>query len=82
MGIFPFAKVVEVAIGALEVVELGLLASPENAESEEAHEVGNELGSEGQQGAVKLVFAVHCVAERDVQVENQQGHSDREDAVA
>ena len=41
----------EVAGAVADVVELGLLAGPEDAQGEEAHEVGDPLGAEGAEGA-------------------------------
>lgn len=62
-------------------VELGLLRDPEDAERQEAREVRQQpralLGE--QAGEVGLGF--HALGRRHLQVEDQERHGDREDAV-
>jgi len=72
----------EVAIGAGNVVELGLLTVPEDAEGEEAHEVHEELRDEGHEGEPEAALGVDGLAEWRVEIEDEEGHGDGEDSVA
>lgn len=70
------------AVGAGEVVELRLLADPENAESEEAHHVHDQWRSERDQRVQEVAFGVDRFRGGDAEVEDEQRHGHAEDAVA
>jgi len=72
----------EIAVGAGEVVELGLLADPENAVGHDAHEEDDEARGERDQGVPEIVLGVDGFGGGDAQVEDEQGHGDGEEAVA
>ena len=72
----------EIAVGAREVVELGLLADPEDAIGHDAHEEYEQARRERDQQAAKVVFRVNSFGGGDAEVEDQERHSDGEDAVA
>ncbi|HEX7158959.1 MAG TPA: hypothetical protein VF214_08100 [Edaphobacter sp.] len=57
-------------------------SDPEDAESEEAHQVDEQARGEGEQDAAEVVLAVHGFGSGNFQVEHEQGHGDGEDAVA
>ena len=63
------------------MVELGLLAGPEDAEGEKAHAVGHVLGRVGAESGQQRAFGVNSLGRGNVQVENEQGHCNGEDAV-
>jgi hypothetical protein len=72
----------EVAVGAGEVVELGLLADSEDAVGHDAHQEYDEARGEGEQGVPEIVLGVDGFGGGDPQVEDEQGHGDGEEAVA
>ena len=63
------------------MVELGLLAGPEDAEGEKAHAVGHVLGRVGAESCQQRTFGVNGLGRGNVQVEDEQGHGNGEDAV-
>src|SRR5664279_509106 len=72
----------EAAVGAPQVIELGLLAYPENAQDHEAHHVHQQAGREAEKGVPEIMFAVDRFRSWGAKIECEQGHRDREDAVA
>ncbi len=72
----------EIAVGAGEVVELGLLADPEDAVGHDAHQKDDEARRENNESAAKVVLGVDGSGGGDMQVEDEQGHGDSEDSVA
>jgi len=72
----------EVAVGAGEVVELSLLADPEDAEGHDAHEEDDEARCECEEDLAEVVLGVNSFGGGDAEVENEQGHGHGEDAVA
>ncbi len=70
------------AVGAGEVVELRLLANPENTKRDKAHQVRDELGSETAQSGAKFRATVNGFAGRNAQIKHQKRHGDGEDSVA
>ena len=71
----------EIAVGAGEVVELGLLADPENAVGHDAHQENDEARGERDEGVPEIVLGVDGFGGGDAQVEDEQGHGDGEEAV-
>lgn len=67
----------EIAVGAGEVVELGLLANPEDAVGHNAHEEDEQARREREQGVPEIVLGVDSLGGGDA-----QGHGDGEEAVA
>jgi hypothetical protein len=72
----------EVAVGAGELVELGLLAHPEDAIEHDAHQKYDETRREHDEGMPEVVLGMNGFAGGDAEVEHQQGHGYGEDAVA
>jgi hypothetical protein len=72
----------EIAVGAGEVVELSLLADPEDAVGHDAHQENDEARGEFDQGAPEIVLGVDGFGGGDAEVEDEQGHGDGEEAVA
>ncbi len=72
----------EIAVGAGEVVELGLLAHPEDAVGHDAHEEDDQARGEHDERAAKVVLGVDGFGGGDAKVENEQSHGDGEDTVA
>jgi hypothetical protein len=67
--------------GSRPVIELGLLADPQDAERVKARPVHDELGAERHQRVPHLLVAVNDLGSRYSQVEHHQGHGHREDPV-
>lgn len=72
----------EISVGTFDVIELSLLADPENSEGEKAEEIDEELRSERGHGAEKIVFGTNGFAGRGAEFEEKQSHRNGEDAVA
>ena len=72
----------EVARAFADVVELGLLAGPEDAQGEKAHAVGDPLRAQCGRALRAVRLGVHLGGGGDVQVEHQQRHGHGKDAVA
>ena len=72
----------EVAGALADVIELGLLAGPEDAEGEKAHAVGHPLWAECAEGGGKFAFAVNLRGGGDVEVEDEERHGHGKDAIA
>jgi hypothetical protein len=72
----------EIARALLDVVQLGLLSGPEDPQREKAHAVYDPLRSQRGKGLDEFVLGVDLRSCGGVQVEHQQGHGYREDAVA
>ncbi len=72
----------EIAVGAGEVVELGLLADPEDAVGHDAHEEDEQARGECDEDAAKVVLRVDGFGGGDAQVEDEERHGYGEDAVA
>jgi len=71
----------EIAVGASEVVELGLLADPEDAVGHDAHQEYDKAWGERDQGVPEIVLGMDSFGGGDAEVEHEQGHGDREEAV-
>ena len=71
----------EVAVGAGEVVELGLLADPEDAVGHDAHQKDEQAGREYEQGMPEIALGVNGFGGGDAEIEHEQGHGHGEDAV-
>ncbi len=85
----------EPVVAAREVVELGLLAGPEDAQGQKAHQVREQvrtqwhkripdcgLGRKGPWSPNRLLRMRRHPNGRDRDVQDEQGHRDREDPVA
>jgi len=72
----------QVARALADVIELGLLARPEDAQGEEAHQVGHPLGAKSAKREQKIAFRTHLGGGGNVDVQHQQGHRHGEDAIA
>jgi len=72
----------EIAVGAGEIVELGLLANPEDAVGHDAHEEDEQARRQYDECATEIVFGVNGFGGGDAEVEDKQRHGDGEDAVA
>lgn len=71
----------EVTVGTADVIELSLLADPENSEGQEAEEINEKLGGERRHAAKQIVFGVNGFTRWSVEFEEEESHS-HEDAVA
>ena len=65
-----------------EVVELGLLADPEDAVGHDAHGIDDQAGGEYDEGVLEIALRVYGFDGGDAEIEHEQGHGDGEDAVA
>ncbi len=72
----------EIAVGAGEIVELGLLADPEDSVGHDAHQKDDEAWRQNNQSVAEIVFGVDSSGGGDAKVEDEQGHGDGEDSVA
>ena len=72
----------EIAVGAGEIVELSLLADPEDAVGHDAHQEDDEARRENNESVAEVVFGVDCFGGGDAEIEDKQGHGDGEDSVA
>ena len=72
----------EVAVGAGELVELRLLADPEDAVRHDAHQKYDETGREHDQGMPEVMLGMNGFAGGDAEVKHEKGHGYGEDAVA
>ena len=63
-------------------IQLGLLAHPENSQSQEAHQVDGKLRKKSRHRVQQIAFAVNRFAGGNMEVQKQQGHGDREYTVA
>jgi hypothetical protein len=68
----------QIAVAPGEAVQLGLLAHPEDAESQETHEVGDQTGGKMLKSTPQVRLVVDGVACRHVQVEHEKQHGDGE----
>src|SRR5215472_11787488 len=71
----------KIPVGTGKMVELGLLADPEDAECHHAHEKNQEPGGQGQQNAAEVMFRMDEVRSRYPEIEDQQRHGDGEDSI-
>ena len=72
----------EVAVGAGEVVELGLLADPEDAVGHDGHQKNQQARGERDEDAAEVMLGVYGFGRGDAEVEDEQGHGDGKDSVA
>ena len=72
----------EVAVCAREEVELRLLTHPKNAERHKGHRIGNETRQLSDEGCAQIAFSLDHARDRHVQVQDQQRHRKRKEAVA
>lgn len=68
--------------GTVEMIQLGLLSDPENAQREEAHKVNEKLGSKRKERAPQIPFVMDQLACGNMKLQQEQRHGHREDAVA
>jgi hypothetical protein len=68
--------------GTVEMIQLGLLSDPENAQREEAHKVNEKLGSKRKERTPQIAFTMDQLACRNVKLQQEQRHGHREDPVA
>ena len=71
----------EAHVRTFQMIELRLLADPENAESEKAHKIDEDVGSKAEQGVKKVAIAVDDFGGGEAKVDGEQSHGDGEDAV-
>jgi len=71
----------QAAVGACEVVELGLLADPENSQGQETHHVYQQPRRQGHQSVPQFVLTVNCFSRRSAKIEHQQRHGHGKNAV-
>src|SRR5438105_11710922 len=69
------------SVRAGEIVELGLLAYPENAQRQKAHHVHEQTRREQNQGVAQITLVVYGFSRRNSKIEYEQGHSDREHTI-
>src|SRR5258708_38060040 len=69
------------SIDAGEIVQLCLLAVPEDAKRQEAHEVRNQLGRHPGQHAPEVFLAMDSFSDRSVKIEDEQRHRHGENPV-
>src|SRR3984893_18553536 len=72
----------EVAVGACELIELRLLADPEDAVGHHAHQEDKNARGEHNQDAPEIALGVNGFPGGDVKVKHKQGHGHRKDAIA
>lgn len=72
----------EVSVGAGDVVELRLLADPENAVGHDAHQKNQNSRREHDQVLPEIALGVDSFGGRDPEIEHEQRHGYGEDAVA
>ena len=72
----------EIAVGAGEVVELGLLADPEDADGHDAHQKDERRGESAMRAWPEIALGVDGFGGGDAEIEDEQGHGYGEDAVA
>jgi hypothetical protein len=75
----------KMAIASSEIVELSLLADPENAERQKTHQIGEEVRRKLDKSLPKFQIIGNWITNsthRNVKVEHKQRHRDGEDAVA
>ena len=72
----------QIAVGAGEIVELGLLADPEDAVGHDAHHENDEAWRENNESMAEVVLGVDSFGGGDAKVEHEQGHGNGEDSVA
>ena len=68
--------------GSLHVVELRLLTHPKDPEGQEAQAIDNERRDEGCQNPQQVPLRVNRFGKRNMELQNQQSHSDAENAIA
>lgn len=69
-------------ITARKVIQLRLLADPENTERHKAQKIGEQVRRELDQSRPQGALVAKLFYHWRMQVEDKQGHSDSEDAVA
>src|SRR5580704_2757880 len=72
----------EVALGALEVVELRLLAHPKNAKSQKAHQINQELWREVGKRGTQIAFAANQLLRGHMKFQQKQSHGHAKDTIA
>jgi len=72
----------EIAVGAGELIELRLLADPEDANGHYAHQKEKQPGRECDQHVPQIALGVHRVVGGNAEIEHEQCHGHGEDAVA
>jgi len=72
----------QVPVAARELAELRFLAVPENSQRNETHQVRNYLRAHRAQRLQQSVFAVNRIPQRSAQIDHQQRHRKRKNAVA
>ena len=72
----------QVARAFFQMIELRLLAGPEDAEGEKAHAIGDPLRAQSFERYQQFALAVHLRGRGNVHVQHQQRHGHGKDAVA
>lgn len=72
----------QVTIRAGQMVELRLLAHPENAECQKAHEIRDELRRKRDEDAPQVVFTMNSLGGGHSEVEHQERHRHGKNAIA
>ena len=72
----------EMAIAAAEMIELRLLSDPEDSERQKTHHIDEDVRRHRNHGMLEIALAVDRICRRRPQVEHEQRHGDRENAVA
>lgn len=72
----------KIAVGAGEIVELSLLADPEDAIGHDAHEEDEQARRECDEDAAEVVLGVDGLGGGDAKIEDEKRHGYREDAIA
>src|SRR5579872_2726279 len=71
----------EIAVCAGKLVELRLLAHPENAIGHDAHQIHDEPRRERHQRVPQVVLGMNRFRRRNAQIEHQQRHGNGENSV-
>jgi len=72
----------EIAVGAGEVIELRLLADPEDAVGHDAHQKDDEARGENDESLPEIALREDRVPRGDAEVEDEESHGHGKDAVA
>lgn len=72
----------EIAVGAGELVELRLLANPEDAQGHDTHQKNDQTRRKSGENVPQIALRVDAVVGGDAKIEHEQGHGEREDAFA
>jgi hypothetical protein len=71
----------EAYVRTFQMIQLRLLADPENAEGEKAHEIDEDIGSKAEQRVKEVAIAMDDFGGGQAEVDGEKGHGDGENAV-